>query len=259
MVPDGRESQQPVPVPLRAPGAGGPTLPRVTTFVLLPGAGGEALYWEPVRSRLVDAGHHAIAMDLPADDPGAGLTTYADLTVTAASGRDDVVLVAHSMGGFTAPLVAARRPVRALVFVNAMIPVPGETAAAWWEAVDSEPARLAAAEQGGYPTEFDDIAYFLHDVPASVLGPAELESGRAEVEIAFTERCDFDGWPDVAIRVLVGRDDRLFPAEFQRRVARERLGVEADVLPGGHLLPLANPAGVTDYLLATPSGSVEPA
>jgi pimeloyl-ACP methyl ester carboxylesterase len=226
----------------------------MTTFLLLPGAGGEAAYWAPVVELLQRAGHEAIAVDLPADDPGAGLSAYADLAVAAVEGRTDVVLAAQSMGAFTAPLVAARIPVRALVFVNAMIPVPGESASAWGEAVGSEPARLAAAQTGGYPADFDPVATFLHDVPAEVLDPSEVVNGRDEAEIAFAEPCLFTAWPDVPITVLAGRDDRLFPAEFQVRVARERLGLEADVLPGGHLLALANPRGVTDHLIAVADG-----
>jgi pimeloyl-ACP methyl ester carboxylesterase len=46
---------------------------------------------------------------------------------------------------------------------------------------------------------------------------------------------------DVPTRVLAGRDDRLFPAAFQRRIARERLGIEADEIDGGHLVPLSRP------------------
>ncbi len=32
-----------------------------------------------------------------------------------------------------------------------------------------------------------------------------------------------------------GSDDRLFPLEFQRRVVRDRLGIDVDAMPGGHL------------------------
>lgn len=226
----------------------------MTTFLLLPGAGGEATYWEPVSLLLEQAGHEAIAVDLPADDPGLGLTAYADLAVAAAEGRTDVVLVAQSMGGFTAPLVAARVPLQALVFVNAMIPVPGESASVWGEAVGSEPARVAAAEAGGYSAEFDLVETFLHDVPPEVADPAEMANGRDEAEIAFTEPCAFARWPAVPTRVLVGRDDRLFPADLQVRVARERLGVTADVRPGGHLMALADPPAVAAYLLAVVAG-----
>jgi pimeloyl-ACP methyl ester carboxylesterase len=210
----------------------------MTTFVLLPGGGGEALYWAPVTDLLERAGHDVVAPDLPADDPAVGLSGYADLAVAAVGARTDVVLA------------AARTPLSALVFVNAMIPLPGESASGWGEAVGSEPARLAAAEAGGYSAEFDLVETFLHDVPAEVLDPAVAANGRDEAEIAFTEPCAFAGWPDIPITVLVGRDDRLFPAGLQVRVARERLGVTADVVPGGHLLALANPRGVADHLLA---------
>lgn len=226
----------------------------MTTFLLLPGAGGEASYWGPVSRLLERAGHETIALDLPADDPALGLSAYADLAVAAVESRTDVVLVAQSMGGFTAPLVAARIPLRALVLVNAMIPVPGESASAWGEAVDSEPARLAAAEAGGYSADVDLVETFLHDVPAEVLDPAEMAHGRDEAEIAFTEPCAFASWPDVPLHVLVGRDDRLFPADFQVRVARERLGVLADVRRGGHLIALADPPGAAAYLLAVATG-----
>jgi pimeloyl-ACP methyl ester carboxylesterase len=135
-----------------------------------------------------------------------------------------------------------------------MIPLPGESASVWGEAVGSESARLAAAETGGYSAEFDLVETFLHDVPAEVLDPAVAANGRDEAEIAFTEPCTFQSWPDIPITALVGRDDRLFPADLQVRVARERLGVDAHVLPGGHLLALANPSGVAEHLLAVASG-----
>ena len=65
---------------------------------------------------LEQRGHQVVAPDLPCDDPAADLTTYADLVCEAiAPYDDDVVVVGHSLGGLTIPLVAARRPVRHLV------------------------------------------------------------------------------------------------------------------------------------------------
>src|SRR5690348_18423005 len=89
------------------------------TFVLIPGAGGSAWYWHRVVPLLREAGHEAIAVDLPGDDEAAGLPEYASLVTGAIGGRDDVVLVAQSLGAFTVPLAAARSGVRALVFVHA--------------------------------------------------------------------------------------------------------------------------------------------
>ena len=103
----------------------------MSTFLLVPGAGGAAWYWHRVVPLLRDAGHRAIAVDLPGADPDAGLPEYAELVVGAADGADEVVLVAQSMGAFTALPACARLPVRRLVLNNAMIPLPGETAGHW--------------------------------------------------------------------------------------------------------------------------------
>jgi pimeloyl-ACP methyl ester carboxylesterase len=111
--------------------------------------------------------------------------------------------------------------------------LPGESASAWGEAVGSEPARHAAAEAGGYWADVDLVETFLHDVAAEVLDPAEMPNGRDEAEIAFTEPCAFASRPDVPLHVLVGRDDRLFPADFQVRVTRERLGSSPTCGPAG--------------------------
>ena len=220
----------------------------MTSFVLIPGAGGAAWYWHRVVPLLRDAGHDAVAVDLPADDETAGLPEYARLAVDATGGRDDVVLVAQSLGAFTAPLVATAVALRGLVLVNAMIPVPGETPGDWWEATGWDDARVAAARAAGYSPDVDLVVYFLHDVPPDVAAAGEPYQ-RPEAAAVFRSVCDFAGWPAVPIRVMAGADDRFFPAAFQRRVASERLGLEPDVLPGGHLIALSQPAPVAAYLL----------
>jgi pimeloyl-ACP methyl ester carboxylesterase len=218
------------------------------TFVLIPGAGGGATwYWHLVVPLLRETGNEAIAVDLPGPDPDAGLAEYADLVASAAAGRDNVVLVAQSLGGFTAPMAALRCPAAGIVLVNAMIPVPGETAGAWGENTGQAEAMIAAAKSGGYRTEFDVETYFLHDLAAEVLASGEE---RAEADAAFESACDFVDWPSIPVSVVAGADDRLFPASFQQRLARERLGIEADVLPGGHLIALSRPERLARYLLA---------
>ena len=219
----------------------------VATFVLIPGAGGSAWVWSRVTRLLLEAGHEAIAVDLPGDDENAGLPRYTELVVDAIGSRSEVVLVAGSLGGFTAPLVCERVPVRELVLVNAMIPDRGERARDWWAHTGAVEAQEAAAQAGGYGP-FDVTTYFLHDVDAELAAEGESYQ-RAEADAVFESVCDFTAWPAITIRVLAGADDRFFPVGLQRRVARERLGVEADVLPGGHLLPLVQPRLVADYLL----------
>ena len=222
----------------------------MTTYALVPGAGGAAWYWHRVAPLLEQAGHEAVAVDLPGDDPHAGLPEYAALVLEAVAGRDDVVVVAQSMGGFTAPMVADRRQVSRPVLLNAMVPLPGETAGQWWDAVGSEEARLTAARAAGYTEDVDLDTYFLHDVDPAVAATGEAHQ-RPEVDRAFETPCDIVSWPDVPTRVVAGADDRFFPVALQRRVARERLGLDLETVPGGHLAALSHPAELTAYLLDT--------
>jgi pimeloyl-ACP methyl ester carboxylesterase len=193
----------------------------MAAFVLVPGAGGVAWYWHRVVPLLEEAAHDAVAVDLPGDDEHAGLSEYADRVIEAIGARD-VVLVVQSLAGFTAPLVCGRVRVRMLVFVNAMIPVPGETAGQWWENTGSTAARTAAAQRGGYSPTFDMATYFLHDVPPEISKQGETRQ-RRQADVVFGGPCEFDRWPDVPIHVIAGRDDRFFPA--------------ANALPSSHAIP----------------------
>ena len=222
----------------------------MSLFVLVPGAGGVAWFWHRVVPELQVRGHEAVAVTLPGPDGSAGLPEYADAIVAAIGDRRDVVVVAQSMGAFTAPMACARTPVRLLVLVNAMIPLPGETPGDWWGHTGWEPARVAAAQAGGYSAEFDLATYFMHDVPPEVAATGE-DQRYDEADIAFGQPCAIERWPDVPTRVIAGQDDRFFPLDFQRRVARERLGTDVEVVPGGHLAALSRPAELTDRLVIT--------
>ena len=224
----------------------------VTTFALIPGAGGVAWFWHRIVPLLEEAGNPAVPVDLPGDDPSAGLPEYAALVESAIAPAiargDDVVVVAQSLGGFTAPIVASRQPIAGIVLLNAMIPLPGETPGDWWDAVGQEQARVAAARAGGWSTDFDLETYFLHDVEPRIAAEGEPHQ-RPEADTVFASVCAIDAWPDVPTRVVAGAGDRFFPLELQRRVASERLGLAVDVVPGGHLAALSHPRELAAYLL----------
>src|SRR6478672_4085961 len=213
--------------------------------VMIPGAGGQAWVWHLVEADLRRRGFDAFAVDLPAADESKGLPAYADAVVRAvgerAIGDGPVTIAAYSLGAFTAPLVWQRVPARQVIFVNAMIPRPGETPGAWWDNVGWEQARTTAARRNGYSPDFDLDTYFLHDIPAD-LRQQMLGHDAAQSPGPFGDKCLFDEWPGIPLHVIAGRDDRFFPVELQQRVARQRLGVEADVVPGGHLAALSRPA-----------------
>jgi pimeloyl-ACP methyl ester carboxylesterase len=222
-----------------------------STFVLIPGAGGSAWYWHRLEPELRQRGHDVVAVGLPAADERAGLPDYADAVVKAIGNRRGrIVLVAQSMGGFTAPLVAARVPVSLIVFLNAMIPRPGETPGEWWDHTGQEGARRANDVREGRSPEagFDALTYFFHDVPQQVVEAAVAQGEPRQSAAIFSSPLEIDAWPEVPMRVLIGRDDRFFPRDFQQRVAAERVSIAGDEIPGGHLVALSHPVELAEQL-----------
>ena len=71
----------------------------MTSYVLIPGAGGAAWCWHLLVAELTERGHDVVAVDLPAADDSAGLTEYADTVVDAIGDRTNVVVVASRWPG----------------------------------------------------------------------------------------------------------------------------------------------------------------
>jgi pimeloyl-ACP methyl ester carboxylesterase len=133
--------------------------------------------------------------------------------------RTDLIQVAQSMGGFTAPLVCERVPVNLRVMLAAMVPAPGESPGDWWTNTGCIQAKR----------ELDE---------------------RRQSETPFAKPWPLDAWPEVPTEFLLCRDDRFFPAEFQRRIVKERLGIVADEMDSGHLPALAHPKELVERLEA---------
>lgn len=220
------------------------------TFVLVPGAGGSAFYWHLVEPALRKRGHDVVAVELPAGDDSAGLAEYTDTVVGAIGDHTNIVVVAQSMAGFVGPMVCERVPVALLVLVNAMIPTAGESPGDWWANTGHAEARAAQAARDNRSLAGDDefLDAFFHDVPADVKADVFARGEPQQSATPFEKPWPLVDWPDVPTRVLQGTDDRFFPVEFQRRVARERLGIDPDEMPGGHLTAFSRPTELAERL-----------
>jgi pimeloyl-ACP methyl ester carboxylesterase len=217
--------------------------PTTATFVMLPGAGGDSWYWHLVALRLRRRGHEVLTPDLPADDDTAGLREYADTVVEAIGDRADVIVVAQSIAAFTAPMLCDRVDLRLLVLVAPMIPAPGESPGAWWSNTGQIAARRRQDEKEGRDpdADFDARTTFMHDVPPELVAEAFARGEPRQSDTPFAEPWPLEAWPSVPTRVLAGRYDRLFPLEFMRELALERLGIAPDVIDTGHLPVLSRP------------------
>jgi pimeloyl-ACP methyl ester carboxylesterase len=204
------------------------------THVLVPGAGGEAWYWHLVAPHLEDA----IAVELPTGDPDAGLQDYADAITRAAGDRENVTLVAQSMGAFSAPM--ATLDVANIILVAPMIPAPGETPTEWW-------TTSGLADAGAPP--FDAWETFFHDVPEDICRQARERGEPKQADKPFEDPWPLHRWPDVPIRVIAGLHDRMFPYPFMQKLARERVGVEAEPIATGHMPALVKPEKLARTLM----------
>lgn len=217
----------------------------MTTFLLVPGGGCDPSYWRFVVRELAVRGHRGIAVDLPCADDEANLNTYAD--VVAAQPFDDgepPVVVAHSFGGFTGALACPRAGAAELIYVSAMVPRPGERPGDWWSATGCVAAQREAAAAGGYDVD-DAVALYYNGVDPAVVAE-EVE--RAQSETPSLKPWPAEAHPQVPTRFILFRDDRFFPEPFMRRVVADRLGIEPEVMPGGHMAMLSHPAELVDLL-----------
>lgn len=211
----------------------------MAAFVFIHGAGDSGWYWHLVVAELAERGHDTVAPDLPCDDDSAGLPEYADAVAAAVGDRSGLIVVAQSAGGFTAPLVCDRLPARLLILVAPIIPAPGEAPAGYWAATRYEDEVRERYD--------DPVALFYQDVPPGLAAEA-LNRARGQSEARMGDPSPLRAWPDVPTRVLICRDDRLFPPEYLRRVARERLGIIPDEMDGGHTPALSRPQELADRL-----------
>ena len=210
----------------------------MATYVLIHGAGDSAWYWHLVSEALRARGHDVVAVDLPCDDESAGLSEYTDTVVRAIGDRRDLVVVAQSFGGYTAPLVCARLPTELLVLVAGMIPVPGESAEEMFANTGYEQEKQ---------DDTSDLAIFYHDVPPELAAEA-MSKGRNQADKPWHEPWPLTAWPDVPTRYVLCRNDRMFPAAWARRVVRDRLRISPDEIDSGHCPALSRPKELTNLL-----------
>jgi pimeloyl-ACP methyl ester carboxylesterase len=221
----------------------------MATFVLIHGAADTGWYWHLVEPELRARGHDVVTMDLPCDDDSAGLAEYADTVVDAMGDRTDVVLVAQSFGGFTAPLVCERVPVVLMVLVAAMIPSPGEPPNDYWTNTGWQPAQLDHVEQPEGGSDAEVITTFMHDVPPDLAAEA-LKRVRGQSETPGKRPWPLKAWPDVPTKFVLCRDDRFFTADWMRRIVKERLGITPDEMDGSHCIALSRPKELAERLEA---------
>jgi pimeloyl-ACP methyl ester carboxylesterase len=233
----------------------------MSCFALIHGGAHGGWCWEEVVPELERRGHTSAAPDLPLEDPH-GPVHWADTVVAAIpSDAQDIVVVGHSMGGLATPMVAERVGARHMVFLAAMVPIPGRSFAQLLVAepdaliipgADDLPSGTLSLDlpdepgDAALPWEFARQAFY-HDLPEA---KARRAWGRLRPQGAtgFTETCPLDAWPAIPASYILMRDDRAVNPSWSRRVASGRLGAELIELDGGHSPFYRDPVGLAEVL-----------
>jgi pimeloyl-ACP methyl ester carboxylesterase len=228
----------------------------VSTFVLIHGGGDVGWAWHLVEAELRGRGHDVVAPDLPGDDESLTLTDYADAVVDAVDGRQDLVVVGHSFGAFTAPLVADRLSADVLVLLAGMIPAPGESPDDWWGNTGYQAAVAEqSARDGGLTGNPDPFVSFYHDVPRELAKEALSRERAHPSSTASAAPWPLDAWPDVPTKFILCSEDRFFPPDFFRRLVSDRLGIVPDEIPGSHCVALSRPTELANLLESYATGT----
>ena len=224
----------------------------MATFALVHGAWHGPWSWERVTGPLGERGHEVVVPDLPSEDTEFGLGDYADTIERALGDADDVVVVPHSLGGLVGPVVAARRPLKALVYVCALVPEPGLS---FSDQLAASEERVLLFEGGREVDDQGRSRWPDPDTTASTMYPdLSPEDARWAVEHLRRQAQKSQGEispappPGLRTESIVGAYDRLVSPAWSRRVARERLGVEPVEIPTGHFPMITHPELLADEL-----------
>jgi pimeloyl-ACP methyl ester carboxylesterase len=164
----------------------------------------EAVEFGPLKAEIEKRGFPCRIVRSPRTGTKTPHQDRAKVMVEALKGVEgDVVLVGISNQGMFMPLVAAERPVRRIVMINAVVPTPGKS----------------------FREAFDFKEVFATEVAARL---AEAAPGMSEV-------CPLRSLPKVEYVWVCGEKDDAVRPEWQQRAAREYLHVEPVVVKGaGH-------------------------
>ncbi len=229
----------------------------MSTYALVHGAWHGAWCWERLTPELEALGHRVIAMDLPCEDGSATFDDYADVVCASMSDQpgDDLILVGHSLAGNTIPLVAARRAVSRLVYLCALIPMPGRSLAEQMagdaEMLNPDYSRgLSEKDSEGRRTWVDKELARFHMYGDCDADTVEAAFARLcpQATHPYRQPCTLPAHPGLRTTYVLSEEDRVVNAGWARRAAKERLNADVIEMPGSHSPFLSRPAHLAEVL-----------
>jgi pimeloyl-ACP methyl ester carboxylesterase len=229
----------------------------MATYALVHGGWHGAWCWERLIPELEALGHSAIALDLPIEDSSATFDDYAEVVCagTAEVPDTDLILVGHSMGGQSVPLVAMRRPLQHLVYLCGVPPIPGRP---FLQQMADESGMLDAGYTQGLGEKDSEgrrgwadreLARFhmYGDCDERTVSSAFARLRRQSLS-PYKVACSLTAYPDVDTTYVVCVEDRMVNPDWSRSIAHDWLDADVVEMPGSHSPFLSRPRELAEVL-----------
>jgi pimeloyl-ACP methyl ester carboxylesterase len=219
----------------------------MSTFCLVHGVAQGPAGWDLLVAELETQGHHSVPVDLPVDRPALSATAYAQLIATSLDNTSQPIVVAHSVSGLFLPLVPGYAQVAKLVYLAAVIPLPGESFVSQYQ---KDPAMYRPGFTGKDPTVDEALArhYMFHDCPPEVASWGLTTVRLMYAKQAIVEVCPLTKLPDVPCVYISCRQDRTINPDWWEQAARQRLRTEPIRLDAGHFPHVSQAAQLATLL-----------
>jgi pimeloyl-ACP methyl ester carboxylesterase len=225
------------------------------TIVLAHGAFADASSWNGVVTELRHDGYPVVAAANPLRSPSSDAASLRSLVAHIAG---PVILVGHSYGGSVISAAGHDDPnVKALVYVAAFLPAPGETALELTTAYPGStlPDALDAVSftdaDGGAGTDLYILQDKFHhqfaaDVPAQQAA-LMAATQRPIAQAALEEKATVAAWEQKPSWVIVTTEDLNIPVAAQRFMA-ERAYAHTTEVAASHSVAVSHPGLVADVI-----------
>ncbi len=220
----------------------------MTDLVLVHGSTQSAAGFAELVAGLEAAGHRALTVCIPSAAAETSVE-YADLLAGQLPELDRPVVVAHSASGLLLPALAERLAARLQVWLAGAV-ADFRAGRSFIDEVRADPQAVLQPDWIGIDPTSDPVLathFLFHDasLPRLRAGLATLEL--CDLSAVYAERPPVD--PSLRpCAYLLPAQDRTLQPDWMARVARDRLGVEPIVLPGGHNCYVAAPEVVAQAL-----------
>jgi pimeloyl-ACP methyl ester carboxylesterase len=222
------------------------------TVVLVHGAFADGSSWNPVIPLLQAQGLKVVSVQNPLTSLGDDVQ-FAKRAIDAQDGP--VILVGHSWGGTVITQAGVDDKVKALVYVAAFAPSPGQSTADSGKGFAPSPGLAnPQVDASGFLTLSPETVreHFAQDVSAEQANLIAVTQGAVR-GANFEQRVTAAAWQTKPSWYIVAQHDHMIQPDLERAIAK-KLNARTTELPTGHVPMLSRPRDVADVIVAAANG-----